>query len=259
MTTRWAAALPATVLALLFAICASDDDTTTPASTATASQTVTASPELPSPTPTPTATATPTPTEPAKPTPAPATPLPDGPFYAAYPPGTRTGLSALDAIIAAVESGDDAALRDLVRIASLPCQEPRPVQPQPLRCPDGTAPGTPITGFWVIDVEGGMWPDTPDLTRMLSGLVAGQELYAAYEIDPAAVHPPDQGGGSTVILFRQVVTPVGEGTDGSSFHRLTGIFVHEGVATSWQTNLWHPPQQPLPYDFARWILPPPPP
>ncbi|HEX6032066.1 MAG TPA: hypothetical protein VFY90_11610 [Tepidiformaceae bacterium] len=95
------------------------------------------------------------------PEPAPTPRPPD----AAYPAGTHTGVAGVDAVIDAIERRDARAVADLVVFSTYPCQEPRPVQPQPLRCREGQQPGDPLTGIWVSHVEGGLWPDPPDGDR----------------------------------------------------------------------------------------------
>ncbi len=88
-------------------------------------------------------------------TPLPASTIfPPPPFYPAV---TRTGNGEVDAIIAAIESRDAARIANLITLTTAPCEEPRNVQPQPLLCRDGAAIGTPLTGIWVTEVEGGLW------------------------------------------------------------------------------------------------------
>jgi hypothetical protein len=71
-------------------------------------------------------------------------------------------VAEVDAIVAAIEARDAGKLAALLRLTTVPCEEPRPVQPQPFVCTDGQAVGTPITGFWVTHVEGGLWRVSTD-------------------------------------------------------------------------------------------------
>ncbi len=161
------AALGAGALVVLLAACDSDSEAAAPTEIPTAS-----------PTASPTPFQTPTPECDAKcellktltpvPTSAPILQAPG------YPSGTRTGDPDVDAIFAAIESGDAAALASLIELSSEPCEAERPQQPQPLRCPDGASVGTPLVGFWWTHVEGG-------LLRVSADEVAARILETARE------------------------------------------------------------------------------
>ncbi len=145
------------------------------------------------------ATATPT-TRPVPPSPTPVPP--PRPDPRAYPAGTRSGIGEIDAIIAAVESRDGAALEKLAHYLSYPCQGPMSFQPQPLRCADGVPEGTPKVGFWVTQVEGGLWaPDhaATSLDRWLKGAPLG--LYGVYRLAPGQQPFPPEAPPDYLVIF----------------------------------------------------------
>ena len=123
----------------------------------------------------PTAAATATPT-PVQETPPPVT---------AWPTGTRTGEALVDRVIDLVEEQDWVGLAALAEWTTYPCEGPRPIQPQPLLCRDGMQPGDPLTGFWVSDVEGALWP--PDRERLAAAFgeaLSAARLHAVYAYGP---------------------------------------------------------------------------
>jgi hypothetical protein len=118
---------------------------------------------------------------PSKPTP-PATPTEaEPPPLTAWPAGTRTGDAFVDKVITLVEAKDWTGLADLALWTSLPCEAPRPVNPQPLLCHDGMHPGDMLTGFWMSDVEGGLWPPERGLLAAAFGsALSSAQLHAVY-------------------------------------------------------------------------------
>ena len=132
------------------------------------------------PPPQPTATSTPIPRSTPTPTPTPEPPPPPQPVH---PRGTRTGITAIDGVIDAVERDDREALASLIGSVSFPCEVPRAQSPQPYVCREGMVPGDTLQGFLVTEVEGGRWMMPADriaealLTRLVA-LDAG--LYSVY-------------------------------------------------------------------------------
>lgn len=126
-----------------------------------------------------------------------ASPAPTSVAVPGYPRGTRTGRPAIDAIIDAAERQDGVALEALTLLSEYPCQEPLPIQPQPLLCPDGMKPGEILRGLFVSHVEWGLWGphrDPRPLSEELRGIIGpGHRLYGVYdfgaEVAPSPVVP----------------------------------------------------------------------
>ncbi|MBI5949594.1 MAG: hypothetical protein HY875_15750 [Chloroflexi bacterium] len=187
--------LPAAAVLALFAFAsACGEDEPDPTGIATPLETAT---------PTATATASPTATATARPEPPTPTPVPPPqPDPRTYPAGTRSGIAIIDAIIAAVESKDGAALEKLAHYLSYPCEGPKPVQPHPLRCANGVAEGTPKVGFWVSHVEGGLWePDhaVSSLDRWLHDAPRG--LFGVYRLAPGQARFPPDAPPEYLVIF----------------------------------------------------------
>ena len=66
----------------------------------------------------------------------------------------RTGIDAVDAIIAAALSGDARALEEMVRYSSIPCEAPPRSLGGPPECEPGEAPGTRVDVLPVAQCEG---------------------------------------------------------------------------------------------------------
>ncbi|MCC7364932.1 MAG: hypothetical protein IT303_11225 [Dehalococcoidia bacterium] len=173
-------------LALLAAACSDDDGepSTTPTSPQTTSPTATASAA------TPTSAATTT-----SPTAAIAT----------YPPETRTGVAAVDAILATVLAGEADEVESRLAYIEVPCTANSSV-PGP-ECPPGVPGGTnvrafPRTGcestYERMDVIGPVVSDflTPELA-----------LVAVYRVDPA--RPGQMAPGAFGLVFAESPAPGG--------------------------------------------------
>ncbi len=128
----------------------------------------------------------PPPADPPPPTPLPA--LDTG----VWPDGTRTGIAVVDRLIEIVEAKDAVALAEFAEFSTYPCQEERPVQPQPLRCPDGMEPGDPITGLRVTSGEGGLWPADREVLAGLLMLALDENLrlHAVWEFQEEDTRDP---------------------------------------------------------------------
>jgi len=155
-----------TVSALAVA-CGGDDDE--PAATATATRaatsTVTAT-RTPTSTPTTSATSTATPESTAAP-------------GATATPEESTGVPGVDAVIAAVLSGDTDEVVPLVELRSLACG-PQQGAGSPPPCPQGEPDGTMVSVLPVATCEG-EWRPESSLAASFEPLVdANPELYAVY-------------------------------------------------------------------------------
>jgi len=155
-------------LALLAAACSGDDEDATPTATATNAATVTA-------TATRTATAAPTATATSGATPAP-TSSPAATSTAA--PREVTGLPGVDAIIAAVLSGDLERVVSFVQLRQVACG-PQAGGGSPPPCPAGQPAGTPVPVFPVATCEG-EWRSEAVLRPTVQPLLNAPELYAVY-------------------------------------------------------------------------------
>jgi len=227
---------------LVLAACDDDDEAvvtpTSTTATARATESATLTPTL-TPTPTTTATATPEPKQPPPSTPEPTiepTPVPT------HPAGTRSGDANVDLILQLLDGADYAGMAAKTAVLERPCEEPRPISPQPFICREGQTVGTPIRGVWVIDVEGGFWP--PEMY----GAAARQ--FAEFAGGLVAVYHVDQPESDTIILFFHAGI---QGRNWVELHLLDGQITHYVFSAG-------PPPDELLADpaHADWILPPPP-
>ena len=185
--------MPVLVAILLFAACGGDDDPPATATVAAPSVTATAT----SGTPTATPTATPDPTT------APGTSDVqwDVPVHA---PATRTGVDAVDRVIAAAEAGDVAALVELAAFRDVQCKD-SDTGMHPYQCPPGVADGTIVSAVSAAYCEGTfISPD--DIEQAIAGSffrLLGQDdvrplrLYAVAELD----EDPFEAGSTYRVLL----------------------------------------------------------
>lgn len=172
------------------------------------------------------------------------------PPAAGYPQGTRTGSAEVDAIIAAIEARDASALAALIRLTSVPCEEPRPVQPQPLLCPDGVPVGTPLVGFWVTHVEGGLWQvNEAEMARRLLRLAdeRGWKLHSVYSYalaGTAAEYLPET---DYFITFTSYLPGIGPEFD--NLRVIDGKATHLHFAFPEPDGVWANPRD------SGWLLP----
>jgi hypothetical protein len=88
-------------------------------------------------------------------------------------------------VIELVEQHHWDGLAELAEWTSYPCEEQRPVQPQPLVCRDGMQVGDSLAGFWVSDVEGALWPpDRARLARAFGEALSEARLHGVYSYAP---------------------------------------------------------------------------
>jgi hypothetical protein len=175
----------AVALTLLLACQSTEDASHTPSPTMTFAASATPSPSL---TPTPECdekcqmlrTFTPVPTTTVSPPPI------------TYPAQTRTGVGEVDAIISSVEARDAADLAKLIFLTRLPCRAQGNMQPEPLLCREGVAPGTPKTGIWITHVEGGLREMTEsEVASLILGIAADRDwkLHSVYSYEKAGTRP----------------------------------------------------------------------
>jgi hypothetical protein len=163
-----------------------------------------------------------------------------------HAPDTRTGVADVDAVIAAMTSGDGAALAGRVRYEENSCG---PARPSPA-CPDGDAPGTLVDSVSVQECSQ-YYVGKEDLPAFVADRVAPGNPYAVYR---------DTTGLRQLIFDRD--------TDGGIVSRITladdGQIV--GLAVSCISGKEHEPRRLdmlnealtiYPYAPDRFILPPP--
>lgn len=165
----------------------------TPAPTTTSTAAVTTAPatSTPSPSARPSASATP----PPAPTIARAsTPVA---IPAVQPPGARTGLSEVDAIIQAYLGRDVSARRSLVRFLTAPCTTAQGMGGPP-KCATGEAEGTKVTVFPFLGSEG-EYVRQDGIDRVIQFEVEG--LWAVYRPFPSSYADPYWPSGVYVLVF----------------------------------------------------------
>lgn len=128
----------------------------------------------------------------ASPTLEPAT---RGPGY--YPLSTRTGNPDLDAVIAAVESGDPRQLQDLIRFTDIPCTKAEGLGGPP-KCEAGEAEGTPHTVLPILGSEGHFMRET-DLAGFPGISVIG--IHAVYKLSASAYSEEAYPAGEYAVAF----------------------------------------------------------
>ncbi len=126
-----------------------------------------------SPDPTHVATSVPSPT----PTATPALTISEA-TNAVYPPGTRTGLPLVDAVIDAVIEGDAAALAATAEFTPYPCGARQGYDNVP--CPGGVADGTLVDATWSGGCDAG-FAGAEDLEASLQYVRRGLRLFGVYE------------------------------------------------------------------------------
>jgi hypothetical protein len=159
---------------------------------------------------------------PVEPTPTfgPAVPLVLPLAPAPHPAGTRTGEAKVDAVIAAFEAQDAAALAAQIAFYPVPCNDEAGIGA--LTCPAGMLPGTPIDVFGYGTCEGA-WirrgdPALPSVVPAYMTPPAGSgafdaRVYAVIQARPVADAPVP---GDTMIIFNSGVV-VTLGQDGLTY------------------------------------------
>lgn len=120
--------------------------------------------------------------------------------------GTRTGIARVDAVIAAYEARDAAALAALINFYPMPCTSTEIVHGA-LTCPAGVAVGTPVEVFGYAACEGTFIqrgdPELPGviptyLTPPRGAAVADAKIYAVIQ---GRIAPGEPIPGDTLIVY----------------------------------------------------------
>lgn len=172
---------------------------------------------------------------PALPDPSPE-PRPTATLAGMYPPGTRTGDPAIDAILAAFEQKDLAAIESRIRYKVLPCASEQR-RDRPL-CPEGVAPGTTIKALSIGHCEGGLRP------RDRVPLALERQLTGTLYLYGIARFRSPSGETETLVMFG-----VGPKDDAGVLFPLDA----DGRLTrvQWSCGIW-----PVPFQGVTWVLPP---
>ena len=120
--------------------------------------------------------------------------------------GTRTGVAALDAVIAALETGDKEAIQRLAGFRPVPCTNEAGLGGPP-KCQPGMSPGTPIEAMPSGGCEGSWWLKDEFLSaegidRFVEAFAAPR-LYAVYR-PPASAQRKWPEGDYIVVYARDL-------------------------------------------------------
>lgn len=118
-----------------------------------------------------------------------------GPGY--YPLSTRTGNTDVDAVIAAVESGDPKQLQDLIRFTPIPCTKAEGLGGPP-KCEAGEAEGTPLAVLPFLGPEGHFMREA-DLAGFPGVSVIG--IHAVYKLSESAYSDESYPAGEYAVAF----------------------------------------------------------
>jgi hypothetical protein len=118
-----------------------------------------------------------------------------GPEY--YPLSTRTGIADIDAVLAAVESGDPQQLRDLVRFTTVECTNAEGLGGPP-KCREGEAEGTLVNVLPFLGPEGHFLYES-EISKFPGVNVLG--LYAVYAVSDSAYSEEAYPAGEYAAMF----------------------------------------------------------
>ncbi len=117
---------------------------------------------------------------------------PVAPLYPFFPPGTHTGVADLDRVIDGAVGDDAAALRSLVLLSRVPCDQTRADYRRPPDCPPGVAAGTLVDVLPTGDCEGSFRRAAGVDDALAAYLAAGPLLYGV-ALQPAAAGASEAG------------------------------------------------------------------
>jgi DNA-binding CsgD family transcriptional regulator len=129
-------------------------------------------------------------------------------------PTRRSGIPAVDAVIDALQSGDEATIAALIQYGKVPCAAFTGLGSPP-KCPDGVAPGTPVDAL-ERGCEGSYFVP-PTASAQLIRFIGNSSLYALVERPPATPGGPPvlaltlakpQGSASTLLIQDGRITRV---------------------------------------------------
>lgn len=119
-----------------------------------------------------------------------------GPGY--HPLSTRTAIPDVDAVLAAVESGDPQALRNLVRFTTVACTKAEGLGGPP-KCRENEAEGTLVQVLPILGPEGHHMNEA-ELAGFPGLSVLG--LYAVYRVSDTAYSEEAYPAGEYAVMFR---------------------------------------------------------
>lgn len=114
-----------------------------------------------------------------------------------YPLSTRTGIADVDEVLAAVESGDAQALRDLIRFTTVGCTNAEGLGGPP-KCRAGEAEGTPVHVLPFLGSEGSFLHQA-ELASFQPMNVLG--IYAVYSVSDSAYAEEAYPAGEHAVMF----------------------------------------------------------
>lgn len=128
------------------------------------------------------------------------------PLYPFFPPGTRSSIADLDAIIDAAVRGDTATLRSHVVLSQVPCDETRADSRRPPDCPPGVPTGTPIDVLPAGDCEGS-FRKVAEVDGALAAYTAAQPALYGVALQSAA-NANEPATHMAVFVTRKATLPV---------------------------------------------------
>lgn len=114
-----------------------------------------------------------------------------------YPLSTRTGIADVDAVLAAVESGDAQALRDLVRFTTVGCTNAEGLGGPP-KCREGEAEGMLVNVLPFIASEGSFLYES-EIANFQPMDALG--IYAVYAVSDSALSEESYPAGEYAAMF----------------------------------------------------------
>ena len=114
-----------------------------------------------------------------------------------YPLSTRTNIADVDAVLAAVESGDAQSLRDQVRFTKVGCTKADGMGGPP-KCREGEAEGTLVNVLPFLGPEGSFIYES-DLSNFIPMPVLG--IYAVYSVSDSAYAEEAFPAGEYAVMF----------------------------------------------------------
>ena len=117
-----------------------------------------------------------------------------------YPLSTRTGVADVDDVIAAVESGDVQALRDLIRFTKVGCTKAEGMGGPP-KCREGEAEGTLVNVLPLLGPEGSFIHEA-ELSNFQPVDMTG--IFAVYSVSASAYAEEAYPAGEYAAMFTTV-------------------------------------------------------
>ena len=114
-----------------------------------------------------------------------------------YPLSTRTGIADVDEVLAAVESGDAQALRDLIHFTKVGCTKADGLGGPP-KCREGEAEGTLVNVLPFLGPEGSFMHES-DVSGFQPMDALG--IYAVYSVSASAYSEEAYPAGEYAVMF----------------------------------------------------------